>query len=152
MRPRHALPHDPLREVYSSKPFRFIKFHTLLRSRNSQILSFQSFPHSLPKTPGGGASGTGQTSPLRSFAFRISSFAFRVSCFGAQHQSPFTAFLSPTEDHHEPNETENCFLPLIRKSLRPSHFFGTPMPSPGLEPRLRTLPAPPRRARAIAKR
>jgi len=58
----------------------------------------------------------------------------------------------PTEDQNEPNETENCFFPLIRQSLCPSHSFGTPMPSPGLEPRFRTLPAPPRRARAIAKR
>src|SRR5215831_1838744 len=31
----------------------FIKFRTLFPSRNSQLLSFQPFPHSLPKTPGG---------------------------------------------------------------------------------------------------
>ena len=32
----------------------FIRFRTLLRSPNSQLFSFQSFPHSFPKTPGGG--------------------------------------------------------------------------------------------------
>src|SRR5215469_17650331 len=35
-------------------PFVFNILRTLLHSRNSQLLSLQSLPHSLPKTPGGG--------------------------------------------------------------------------------------------------
>src|SRR5215472_9220282 len=40
--------------LLGSIPFIFIQFRTLLRPPNSQPPSFQSFPHSLHKTPGGG--------------------------------------------------------------------------------------------------
>src|SRR5215472_5625131 len=51
---RHVVLQDPPRRVYSSKSFLFAKFRTLLHSRISQQLSFQSFPHSLHKAPRGG--------------------------------------------------------------------------------------------------
>src|SRR5215471_3808483 len=41
--------HSPLRPNF----FPFTLLRTLLHSRNSQLFSFQSFPHSLHRTPGG---------------------------------------------------------------------------------------------------
>src|SRR5215470_10751873 len=60
MRRRRSSPQNPSRTVYSRKPFLFMSLRTLLHSRNSQLLSFQSLAHSLPKTPGGGGTPAGK--------------------------------------------------------------------------------------------
>src|SRR5215467_12699585 len=54
MRRRRSALQNLTGAVYPRKSFRFMRLRTLLHSRNSQLLSFQSLAHSLPKTPGGG--------------------------------------------------------------------------------------------------
>ena len=76
-------------------PFVFIQFRTLLHSRNSQLLSFQSFPHSLPRSPGGGGS-TGSNRNLLKKSLPVSLRDHLPRCPASGHPTR-SGFLTPVE-------------------------------------------------------
>ena len=81
----------PHRTTFGLIPFVFKGLRTLLRHRNPQLLSFQPLPHSLPKTPGVGASLSASFS-CYSPAPTLSGSLSRVNVFNDLQQSNFYVF------------------------------------------------------------